>query len=115
MFGGRNKYQCKFAEVLDGLSTTIMISEHMGELLTWGGAFSGNFQGVPTGMRINSPSINRSNSGDYRNNMGAGSYHPGGALFCLGDASVRFLSDDIDFELYNYLGHKKDKQGVDLP
>ena len=108
VFGGRNAFQCKFSDVSDGLSNTIMLSEKRGDLLTWGGAFSGNFQGAPTGMRINSPSTNFTNSGDYRNNMGAGSYHVGGAVFCMADGSVAFLSDMIDFVAYNAVGGKSD-------
>lgn len=108
MFGGRNSFQCRFSDVSDGLNSTIMISEHMGDLLTWGGAFSGNFQGVPTIMRINSPQIAYTNSGAYRNNLGAGSYHVGGAMFCMGDGAVAFLSDTIDFAIYNALGGKSD-------
>lgn len=115
MFGGRNAFQCTFQLVTDGLSNTIMLSEKRGDLLTWGGAFSGNFQGAPTGMRINSPRTNFGNSGDYRNNMGAGSYHVGGATFCMGDASVQFLLNDIAFDVYNYLGNKADGQPAKVP
>jgi prepilin-type N-terminal cleavage/methylation domain-containing protein len=115
MFGGRNAFQCKFSDVTDGLSSTIMLSEHMGDLLTWGGAFSGNFQGVPTIMRINSPQIQYTNSNAYRNNLGAGSYHPGGASFCMGDASVTFLTDNIDFVLYNALGGRADGIAAKVP
>ena len=32
------------------------------------------------------------------------SRHPGGASFCLGDGSVRFLSETIDYRLYNEIG-----------
>lgn len=115
MFGGRNSFQCEFRMVSDGLSNTIMLSEHMGDLLNWGGVFSGNFQGVPTIMRINSPQIQKTNSGAYRNNLGAGSYHPGGATFCMGDASVQFLNNDIAFDVYNYLGGKSDGQPAKVP
>ena len=109
MFSGRNAFKCDFASVRDGLSSTIMLSEMRGDLLTWGGIFSGNFQGCPTGMQINSPSTNFSNSGDYRNNMGAGSYHDDGAWFCLGDGSTRYLTSNTDFVLYNALGGRNDR------
>jgi len=108
MFGGRNAFRCDFASVRDGLSNTIMLSEMRGDLLTWGGVFSGNFQGCPTGMQINSASTNLANSGDYKNNMGAGSYHDDGAWFCMGDGSTKYLANATDFALYNALGGKRD-------
>jgi prepilin-type processing-associated H-X9-DG protein len=40
--------------------------------------------------------------------MGAGSYHVGGAVFCMADGSVAFLTDTIDFVTYNALGGKSD-------
>jgi hypothetical protein len=85
-----------------------MLGEHMGDLHGWGGVFSGNYQGVPTNMRINSPSILRDDESSWNRNMGAGSYHPGGATFCMGDGAVVFLGDDIDFAIYNALGGKSD-------
>lgn len=39
---------------------------------------------------------------------GFGSYHPGGANFSLGDGSVRFLSETIDAQIYEQLGHRAD-------
>ena len=114
MFGGRNAFQCDFSMVRDGLSSTIMLSEMRGDLLTWGGIFSGNFQGCPTGMQINSQATNFANSGDYKNNMGAGSYHGAGAWFCMGDTSTRFLPDQTDFVIYNALGGKTDRVSVRL-
>jgi len=114
MFGGRNGFKCDFGSVRDGLSGTIMLSEMRGDLLTWGGIFSGNFQGCPTGMQINSYSTNFSNSGDYKNNMGAGSYHDDGAWFCMGDGSTRYLTNNTDFVIYNALGGRADKISVRL-
>jgi len=113
IFGGRNTYCTDFAGVLDGLSNTIMLCERKGEMTYLVGALTVNFQGCWTGQRINSPSQQTTDNWPY--NSGAGSYHPGGALFCLGDASVRFLSNTIDFTLYNYLGGRNDGQAVSVP
>jgi hypothetical protein len=33
-----------------------------------------------------------------------GSRHPGGAQFCLGDGSIRFLTESIDARLFSALG-----------
>jgi len=39
---------------------------------------------------------------------GFGSYHSGGANFCLASGSITFLSDNIDPILFNNLGNRKD-------
>ena len=72
------------------------------------GVFSVNFPGTPTIMRINSPNMTPTVPGNYKNNYGASSFHPGGALFCMGDQSVRFLSNNVDFYTYNLLGGRAD-------
>ena len=36
------------------------------------------------------------------------SEHAGGAQFLLGDSSVRFLSENIDIEVYRNLGNRED-------
>ena len=41
-------------------------------------------------------------------NSGMGSAHVGGAHVTLGDGSVRFISDNVDFATFNYLSHKSD-------
>jgi prepilin-type N-terminal cleavage/methylation domain-containing protein/prepilin-type processing-associated H-X9-DG protein len=43
------------------------------------------------------------------------SNHPGGANFCFGDGSVRFLRETIDMRTYQYLGCRDDGQPVALP
>jgi hypothetical protein len=35
-----------------------------------------------------------------------GSYHVGGAHFTMGDGSVRFISENIDLQLYRNLGSR---------
>ncbi len=42
----------------------------------------------------------------YEKEVSAGSYHPGGAQFCLVDASVRFISESVDPDLYRALGSR---------
>jgi prepilin-type N-terminal cleavage/methylation domain-containing protein len=45
----------------------------------------------------------------------AGSNHRNGAHFGFADASVHFLSEDIDAKLYSYLGSMADQKTVALP
>jgi hypothetical protein len=44
-----------------------------------------------------------------------GSQHSGGAQFTLCDSSVHFITDDIDIEVYQDLGDRKDGDAVYLP
>ncbi|MDC0937173.1 DUF1559 domain-containing protein, partial [Pirellulales bacterium] len=46
---------------------------------------------------------------------GFGSYHPGGCLFAMGDASVDFVSEDIDLLLYQSYGSRNEGGSHDLP
>jgi len=41
---------------------------------------------------------------------GFSSYHWGGANFALGDGSVRFISENIEPEVYSHLGNRHDGQ-----
>ena len=117
----RAPLEMSFASVRDGQSSTLMLGEVRGELNYYmsqisvvGGAFI-------TGNRINSLFIgdpaNTSlgfNSG-LPNRIGAASHHQGGAGFCMGDGAVRFLTDDIAFDVYNGLGCRDDARfGVPL-
>lgn len=119
MFGLCNTYCCEMSHVLDGTTNTLMLCERRPEINYYcSSAFTVQFPGCTTGMKINSPNMSEAAgtySSRYRDNTGASSYHPGGALFCLGDASVRFLSSTIDYYLYNCLGNKQDGVAVSVP
>lgn len=116
MCAGRTNMQISFKDVTDGLSSTIMLCERRGELSAFHGALSTNFQCVPTSMRINSKSIVENGfSTAWDSNYGAASYHSGGATFCMGDGAVVFLTDQIDFRLYNALGGRADGVPSRLP
>lgn len=48
----------------------------------------------------------------YAHMGGFMSSHVGGVHMCLADGSVRFVSENIDYATWNYLGNKNDKQTV---
>ena len=110
LFNPVNDVQVSFNLISDGLSSTLMLCETRAELLKHRGLFNYFGQGVPTGPRINSTTINENDDGNGARsvNSGASSYHPGGALFCLADGAVVFLSDGINYQTYNFLGDKAD-------
>ena len=113
MFSGRGGSQISFSKVPDGLSNTIMLGEQRGEV-AWPHMYQTNNQAMPTLLKINSPRMTKSSS-DYQQNMGAASHHAGGAAFCMGDGAVVFLSENIDFYLYNLLGNRGDGISARLP
>jgi hypothetical protein len=117
MFGTRTSFRCKFSQVPDGLSKTIMLAETRGELNWLRGVFMVNFQGVRSNIRINSPLINTTNTtaATMQTNTGAASMHPGGAVFAMGDGAVVFLDEQIDFRTYNLLAGRADGQMANLP
>jgi hypothetical protein len=46
---------------------------------------------------------------------GARSYHPGGAMHSMSDASVRFITETIDFDTYQALGGREEGTPAEVP
>jgi prepilin-type N-terminal cleavage/methylation domain-containing protein len=119
-FGGpftRFAYRVQLKRITSGVSKTIFMgevrvgcSEHAAQGWAW--SHSGNGL-ISTLVPINFDSCNDTNVaagcgywGTWSSALGFKSNHPGGALFCMGDASVQFLTDSIDMWTYNVLGSK---------
>lgn len=110
--------QVRFRDVKDGSTNTIFFGEKFrsGSDLNW---LSGTRTSLRnTGSQPNQlPSVRDSRSlrsetpeGLEDPNVvgGFGSHHTGGAQFALGDGSVRFLSENIERELFESLGKRAD-------
>jgi prepilin-type N-terminal cleavage/methylation domain-containing protein len=108
VFSGTGVACSSMRDIVDGTSNVFMVLERRGELLTNSAMFTDNWQGVITGLKPNSPSINMSSDTAYTTNGGASSYHVGGVHALRCDGSVMFVSNNIDFATYNYLGNKAD-------
>jgi prepilin-type N-terminal cleavage/methylation domain-containing protein/prepilin-type processing-associated H-X9-DG protein len=95
---------CRFKDIIDGTSKTILIAETAGRPDQYFDGRLGNSAGliVPvdagtgwadpdSGFTLNTqPVINHSNNGEIY------AFHPGGAQFCFADGSTRFISSSLD-------------------
>jgi prepilin-type N-terminal cleavage/methylation domain-containing protein len=123
-------YLCRMADVTDGLSNTIFFGEVRAGCSAHLDSF-GWFRAHGMGMNTTLFPINFDTCHQLSEQLGPGkecnyyctwnsefafrSAHPGGAGFLLGDGSVRFFAETIDFAAYQYLGAKADGQPVNLP
>lgn len=100
----RQNEQTRLADVLDGLTNTFAIGEISWEdrrgnrtrYRTWSRGHNQN------DWSASAKNISQQINADYTtefNNMSFGSNHPGGCHFVMGDASVQFVSQSINFGL----------------
>jgi len=110
---GRHVTEVKIDGIKDGASNTWMVGESLPKECVFFGVFAQNFNIAGTEVPLNNPY--NGNSSDWQHSCGYKSKHPGGANFCLGDASVRFVSQTIDYTLYNNLGTREGGEAVSVP
>lgn len=112
----RNNYQDKLrlAHIEDGTSGTFMIGEDVPVQNIHSAAYYSNGDYASCHAPLNyfpKPPT----PGDWWNVISFRSMHPGGANFCMADASVRFISQSIDYNLYRALSTKARGEAVSVP
>jgi prepilin-type N-terminal cleavage/methylation domain-containing protein/prepilin-type processing-associated H-X9-DG protein len=105
----------QFRQVTDGLSNTIMVGETLPGDWTYNCLFCENFPVSSTQIPLNTMLNDGGHFADYWLTSGFKSKHPGGANLLMGDGSVKFFQDVIDYYLYNALGSKAAGETVAVP
>ncbi len=111
---GRWARSFRFEDCTDGLSNTFMNGETLPKHCCWMRAYNSNFPVTGTSIPLNTKEAKEDGSEWYRT-CGFKSQHPGGANFLMADGSVHFVSEAIDYKLYNELGTRAGGEPVRLP
>lgn len=103
----------RYSEVLDGLSTTILLGEKISLDDDYGWISGTRSTLRNTGTLPVSPRVVRGrtilNAEVGPEEFGGfGSFHGSGSNFAFADGAIRYLSRDIDPQLYQNLGNRKD-------
>ena len=114
MFGRYHK-SIRFRDVLDGLSNTLMAGETLPKHCIFNGAYHMNFPMAGTTIPINIMESDEGQDGRWFRTCGFKSRHPGGANFVMGDGSVQFLAETVDYRLFNALGSRDGGEAVSRP
>jgi prepilin-type N-terminal cleavage/methylation domain-containing protein len=118
----------RMASVTDGTSNTLMLGEAVGSWCThtWWWWFNGTTATAAIPMNVRAqchvgaylPSKAAglaACAADWPNNYSFMSLHPGGAQFALADASVRFVTETIDIDIYRSMATISNGESVQLP
>ena len=106
----------EFKRVTDGLSNTFMIGESVVEQDLHSAALFSDGDWASANQQFNhfAPD-DETVVEDWFDVRGFRSFHPGGANFAQADASVRFISEGIDHQLYRALATRNGEEVVTLP
>ena len=120
----RNPVPVQFANVPDGLSSTIMLAETTPLADGHNTAFGPNRPLITLAIPINSPipayaiadslaNVHNTTSGSEVS--GPRSFHPGGSHMLMCDGSVHFFDEAASFEVVCKLGTRRRREAVSLP
>ncbi len=105
----------RFREVTDGLTQTIMAGETLPGHYIWNCLLCLNFPVASTAIPLNTMIQDNGQHTLWWEDSGYKSLHPGGANLIMGDGSVQFVPETIDYQLYNNLGTRSGAETVQFP
>jgi prepilin-type N-terminal cleavage/methylation domain-containing protein len=115
---GRTMTNISLKQVSDGLANTIMLGETIPSHWYHNSLWGQNFPLTSTHIWFNAldqiDTEERVSAPHFWKTSGYKSNHPGGAHLVMGDASVHFVSEDIDYFLYNALGTRAADEAATL-
>jgi len=116
----------RIASVSDGTSNVIFVGEILSDCTDHNGGWWDRNQGAnahastsvplndmttcPNSRKISNPACTTQSNWNY--SWGFRSAHTGGGQFLMGDGTVRFISENIDYMTYQKLGGRRDGQPV---
>jgi len=123
-------YVCRLNKLVDGTSHTLAVGEFIHrDKSGWASGIPGNVRPWLFGSNWAGPEgsysfkvveypinadVDRVADAVPFNHLPMGSYHPGGANFLFGDGSVTFLSENVDFAIYQGLATANGGENVQL-
>jgi prepilin-type N-terminal cleavage/methylation domain-containing protein len=116
-YGGYTK-KYKITSVTDGSSNTFMVGESLPSRCQWTGAWA--YNNGATGTCAIYPNATQTNgqfygTGDWPDCYSFHSGHTGGLQFAMCDASVTFISNSIDINIYRALSTINGNEAASIP
>ncbi len=100
-----------YGDIYDGSTNTILVGEFMpyDDSLGWASGTRASLRNTSELLGGDDWELFHSTQPDSILEVGGfGSFHPGGAMFCFADGSIRHLSNSIDLSLFGFLGNRSD-------
>jgi prepilin-type N-terminal cleavage/methylation domain-containing protein/prepilin-type processing-associated H-X9-DG protein len=101
---GRVPVGIQFRKITDGLSNTFMAGETLPAQNPYSCVFCNNFPMSSTNIPINTMVSRTISASNLKESTGFKSLHSGGANMLMGDGSVHFIAETIDYYVWNEFG-----------